>query len=367
VSREPQSGGDRTAAKRPTAPHTPEPAGSPGLPPPSDPAATDRHRIAVWFRSIAARFRRRFGARSRRREPAVWLVAPGALFFILLVGLPLVIVVWTSFLHINAGNIAHWTTAPFAALRNYVDGITGPSVLGVSALTSVWISVKFALIATLVSTPIALFAALSVYHNFRGRAVLRSIYIVPYIIPGFVVALLAQIAFLNHYGAVDRLLSTLHIASVNTLWLIGPNAFWTMTFTEIWEVWPFIYLLLLAGLQAIPRDQLEAATVDGAGWWARLRYIVLPQLKGVYALAFGLATLFHFGNFTLPYILFGNTPPSSVDVLPLNIYFAGFRGFDFGVASATAIFNILLLAVPVTIYLWLARLRPARRRSLALA
>ena len=194
-------------------------------------------------------------------------------------------------------------------MRNYADGLTGPSVLGVSALASVWISLKFALISTLVSTPIALFAALSVYHKFRGRALLRSIYLVPYVIPGFVVALLAQIAFLNHYGAVDRLLSTLHLGSGNTFWLIGPNAFWAMTFTEIWEVWPFMYLLLLAGLQAIPRDQLEAATVDGAGWWARLRYIVLPQLKGVYALAFGLATLFHFGNFTLPYILFGNTPP----------------------------------------------------------
>jgi multiple sugar transport system permease protein len=333
----------------------------------SDPAARDRHHVGVSFRPVAVRFSRRSRARSGPREPAVWLVAPGALFFIVLVGVPLVIVVWTSFLHIDEGNIAHWASAPFAALRNYADGLTGPSVLGVSALTSVWISLKFALISTVVSTPIALFAALSVYHKFRGRALLRSIYLVPYVIPGFVVALLAQIAFLNHYGAVDRLLSTLHLGSGNTFWLIGPNAFWAMTFTEIWEVWPFIYLLLLAGLQAIPRDQLEAATVDGAGWWARLRYIVLPQLKGVYALAFGLATLFHFGNFTLPYILFGNTPPSSVDVLPLNIYYAGFRGFDFGVASATAVFNILLLAVPATVYLWIVRLRPARRRSVALA
>ena len=126
---------------------------------------------------------------------------------------------------------------------------------------------------------------------------------------------------------------------------------------------PGLALLLLAGLQAIPRDQLEAATVDGAGWWARLRYIVIPQLKGIYALAFALSTLYHFGNFTLPYIMFGNTRPSSTVTLPINIYYIAFQGFDFGIASATAVFNVVILAVPAVIYLWIVRFRPARARA----
>ncbi len=290
----------------------------------------------------------------------MWLAAPGAAFFIMVVGLPLVIVVWTSFLHIDESTLAHWATAPFAALGNYAAALTGPNTLGVPALQSLVISLEFSVLATAVSTPIALLAALSVHHEFRGRAILRSIYLVPYVIPGFVVALLAQIAFLNQYGAVDRVLSALHLAPAGTFWLIGPKAFWAMTATEIWEVWPFIYLLLLAGLQAISREQLEAATVDGAGWWARLRYIVLPQLRGVYGLAFLLSTLFHFGNFTLPFVMFGSTPPASVDVLPVNIYFRAFSGFDFGVASATAIINILLLVIPGAVYLSITRLRQAR-------
>jgi multiple sugar transport system permease protein len=300
-------------------------------------------------------------ARRRRREPAVWLVAPGALFFVVIVGIPLVIVVWTSLLNIGLSNIAHWASAPFDGLREYSAALTGPNVLGVSALQSVVISLEFAVYASVISTPIAFFAALSVYHRFRGRALLRSVYLVPYVIPGFVIALLAQIAFLNTYGPVDKLLAALHLASVNTYWLIGGgNSFWAMTFTEIWEVWPFMYLLLLAGLQGIPRDQLEAATVDGAGWWSRLRLIVIPQLRGIYALAFGLSTLYHFGNFTLPFILFGNTPPTSVDTLPLNIYYRAFRGFDFGQASATAVFNILILAVPAAVYLWVAHVARLR-------
>jgi multiple sugar transport system permease protein len=356
VSHRPQAGDGEAAKTRvPANPPTPGPVGGA-----LGAAELDDHHAAVRFNQIAVRLHRGAARTGRRREPAVWLAAPGALFFAILVGIPLVIVAWTSFLHIDESDLAHWATAPFAALGNYAAALTGPNVLGVSALASVWLSIKFSLIATVASTPIAFFAALSVYHKFPGRAVLRSIYLVPYVIPGFVVALLAQIAFLNQYGPVDRVLAALHITSVDTFWLIGPNAFWAMTITEVWEVWPFIYLLLLAGLQAIPRDQLEAATVDGAGWWARLRYVVLPQLKGIYALAFGLSTLFHFGNFTLPFVMFGNTPPTSVDVLPVNIYFRAFSSFDFGIASATAIFNIALLAVPAAIYLWVVRLRPRR-------
>jgi multiple sugar transport system permease protein len=293
--------------------------------------------------------------RSPRREPAVWLAAPGTLFFVVLVGIPLLIVIWTSFLHIDATNIANWTAAPFAALRNFTTALTKPTVTGVSALTSLWISVTFAVLSTVISTPIAFFAALSVHHRFRGRALLRSVYLVPYVIPGFVIALLAQLGFQDHTGGVDKLLSALHLANAGTYWLIGGNAFWAMTFTEVWEVWPFIYLLLLAGLQAIPKEQLEAATVDGADWWSRLRYIVIPQLRGIYGLAFVLSTLFHFGNFTLPYVLFGNTRPPSTITLPINIYYIAFQGFDFGVASATAVFNVVILAVPAAVYLWIAR------------
>jgi multiple sugar transport system permease protein len=362
VSREPRVGYGR-AVKNMTPAHTPAPgsggrAGEPAGPfgAPEDEIGTregDAHHKPRGFPWRAAG--------SRRREPAVWLAAPGALFFVVLVGIPLVIVLWTSFLHIGASNISHWATAPFADFRNYTSGLTGPNVLGVSVLRSVWISLEFAVLATVASTPIAFFAALSVYHSYRGRALLRSIYLVPYVIPGFVIALLGQLAFHDNSGGVDHLLSALHLASVNTYWLIGPNAFWAMTFTEVWEVWPFIYLLLLAGLQAIPRDQLEAATVDGADWWSRLRFIVMPQLKGIYALAFGLSTLFHFGNFTLPYVMFGNTRPTSTVTLPINIFYIAFNGFDFGVASATAIFNVMLLAVPAAVYLWVVRLRPARR------
>jgi multiple sugar transport system permease protein len=302
----------------------------------------------------------RVGAGRRRREHAAWMMAPTLGFLALIVGVPLVIVVVTAFLTINESNLANWLSAPFAGLKNFAAALTGPNVLGVSSLRSIWLSAAFSVLTTAVASPIGFLAALTVHQRSRGRAVLRSIYLIPYAIPTFVTALLARIIFLNNTGLLDRTLADLHLASRNTYWLIGPKAFWAMTATDIWAAWPLIYLLLLAGLQAIPREQLEAATVDGASSWQRLRHIVMPQLKGVYALAVLLSTFAHFGNFTLPYVMFGTPPPTSVDTLPVNIYFRAFSSFDFGVASATAVVTILVLGIPGVIYMRMTKMTRAR-------
>jgi multiple sugar transport system permease protein len=292
----------------------------------------------------------------KRREHAVWMMAPTMVFLLLIVGVPLVIVVVSAFLTINEANLSHWLSAPFAHLANFSAALTGPNVLGVSSLRSIWLSIAFSVLTTAVASPIGFLAALTVHQRSRGRALMRSIYLIPYAIPTFVTALLARIIFLNQDGLLDRVLSDLHLASRGTYWLIGPNAFWAMTATDIWAAWPLLYLMLLAGLQAVPREQLEAATVDGAGTWQRLRHIVMPQLKGVYALAVLLSTFAHFGNFTLPYVMFGTPPPTSVDTLPVNIYFRAFSSFDFGVASATAIVTILVLGIPGVIYMRMTRM-----------
>jgi ABC-type sugar transport system permease subunit len=101
------------------------------------PRATDGLAVASRTPPGPGADERPVAAGSRRREPAVWLAAPGALFFLLIVGIPLVIVIWTSFLRIGSGNIASWATAPCAGVSNYSTGLTGPNVLGVPVLESV--------------------------------------------------------------------------------------------------------------------------------------------------------------------------------------------------------------------------------------
>lgn len=301
-------------------------------------------------RSLVAALLRRGGDRP------LWMLIPCAIAMTVVVLVPVVFVIVQSVLNLNISTLHEWLAAPFAGLRNYVDAFTQTSVIGGNATSSILLSLGFSLLTTAVITPVGVLAAISVHRPFRGRAVVRALYLLPYVIPTFVVALIARLLFLNQSGLVDRVLSGLHIASASTYWLIGPNSFWAMTLTEIWSAWPFIYLMTLAALQSVPAEQYEAAVIDGASPLQVLRRVVLPQLSGVLKLAVLLSALHHLGNFTLAYVMFPSPPPQSVDVLPIETYYRAFSTYDFGVASAISVVTMLILLIPGYVYLRLTRM-----------
>lgn len=300
--------------------------------------------------------RRTAGLLARFLDRPLWMLIPCALALLVVVAVPVVITIYLSFLQLNVGTLRQWVSAPLAGLQNFASAFSGNNVLGVTAWHSLLISVGFSLITTAVVVPIGILAAISVNREFRGRALVRAIYLIPYVIPTFALALLARIMFLNQYGFVDRVLSRLGIASRGTYWLIGPHAFWAMTLTDMWATWPFIYLMALAGLQSVGRDQYEAAVLDGAGPVRKLFSIVFPQIRGLLFLAFLLSTLNHFGNFTLPYVMFSSPPPASAAVLPISAYFYAFTTFDYGAACAMAVVTMIVFIIPGYIYLRATRI-----------
>jgi multiple sugar transport system permease protein len=310
----------------------------------------------------------RRGARSvlqvvnRFLDRPLWMLIPCALALLVIVGIPVVLTIYLSFLQLDVSTLREWVHAPLTGWTNFSDAFSGTSVLGVTALHSLLISVAFSLITTAVVGPIGILAAISVNRDFHGRGVVRALYLVPYVIPTFVVALLARIMFLNHYGLIDRTLHRLGLASENTYWLIGPHAFWAMTLTDIWATWPFIYLMTLAGLQTVPREQYEAAVLDGATPLRKLTAVVFPQIRGLLLLALLLSTLNHFGNFTLAYVMFSSPPPTSAAVLPISTYFYAFTSFQYGTASAIAVITMLMLVIPGYIYLRATRIAERAER-----
>lgn len=286
----------------------------------------------------------------------LWMLIPCAVAMALVVLIPVILTVVLSVLNLNIGTLHEWLSAPFIGIRNYTSAFTHPSVITAGAGKAILLSLGFSFLTTIVITPLGVLAAISVHRPFKGRAAVRALYLVPYVIPTFVTALIARIMFLNHDGLVDKVLAALHIAPVNTYWLIGPHAFWAMTLTEIWAAWPFIYLMTLAGLQSVPHEQYEAAVLDGAKPGQTLRRVVLPQISGILKLGVLLSTLYHLGNFTLAYVMFSSPPPQSVDVLPIDTYYRAFSDYDFGVASAIAIITMVILLVPGYVYLRMTRM-----------
>lgn len=296
------------------------------------------------------------GLRRRKlNRPPFWLMAPALALLALIVFIPMLFAFWISLTGLNQYTIGDWLHAPFVGLRQYVQTLSPSGVFFSSLVESVKASVLFAVITTAIITPIGMGAALVYNEKFGGRAVFRAVALLPYTIPTFVNAIVWRMVFTAYTGPADVILSKLHLASVGMFWLIGPNSFWAMVIADAWAAWPFIYLLTLAALQSIPSDLYDAATIDGAAVWSRFRHVTLPGIRGTLGLALVLSTINHFNNFTLPFVMFGESPPAQVNVLPLNIYVSSFITFNFGLGAAMSVVALVIMLIPAVVYLRAAR------------
>jgi multiple sugar transport system permease protein len=286
----------------------------------------------------------------------LWLLWPGLLLLVVIIGIPFLLAFYISFLNLDQYSLRTWLQAPWVGLHNYIASFTNDNVVGASMYVSLGVSLGFSILTTLLILPIGILAALTVNTPYRGRGFVRTLYLVPYVIPTFVNGLIWRMMFLNGTGLIDRTLASLHLADVNTYWLLGGNSFWAMIIADTWAAWPFIYMMTLAGLQSLPAEVYEAAAVDGANFWQKLSQIILPQLRNTLALAVLLSTLNHFNNFTLPFVMFGTPPPVQVDVLPLNIYVSSFQLFNFGGGAAMSILTLIIVLIPGFLYIRSLRL-----------
>ncbi|WP_328540499.1 carbohydrate ABC transporter permease [Streptomyces sp. NBC_00344] len=304
-------------------------------------------RSRVFTSGIAAALSGKVAHRRERRP--LWLMWPAVSLLLLVVVIPFVLAVFMSFSRLNQYTLRHWLSAPWAGVDNYVAALRTSGLLH-----SLWLSVAFSVLTTAIAAPLGVLAALSVNGRFRGRGLVRSIYLVPYVIPVFVTGTMWRIV-LQPTGQVNHLLQQLGLGE-DTQWLVGSTSFWTLVGVDVWASWAFIYLMVLAGLQTIPSETYEAADLDGVGWWQKTIHVVLPQIKGQLALGLLLSTLHHFNNFTLPFLLFGSPAPDAVNLLPINIYQTSFQVFQFGLGAAMSVVSLILMAIPAVAYTRSARL-----------
>ena len=290
-------------------------------------------------RAPAPKRRRSIAARQR----PLWMLAPGGLLMTVVIVIPLLLGLYIALTDLDQYSLRRWLSAPFIGLQNFSEALTQTPLL-----RAVWLSVSFALISTIVTVPLGVAAAIVTQNAYQGRALVRAVFLIPYVLPSFVVATIWR-TMLQPDGIVNALL--LRAGVDGGLWLSGSQAYWTLILVEIWASWPFIYLLALSGLQSVDGEVHEASALDGASWWNKLRYVIFPYLKGPVALAFLLSTLNHINNFTLPYVLFGAPAPDAVNVLPMLVYVSSFQSFRFGLSAAMAIVSLILILIPLFIYL----------------
>ena len=275
-------------------------------------------------------------------------MAPTLVLLLLVIVVPFLIAIVISFLDLDQYSLRSWFEAPVIGFDNYSESFGSAGLLH-----SIWISLAFSVLTTLVCAPIGLLAALSVNTRFRGRFLVRSLFLIPYVLPSFVTATLWRF-ILRPDGVFNEMLAKFGIDGGQ--WLIGDKAFWALVIVDIWAAWPFVYMMTIAGMQSIPNELYEAADMDGVTWFEKIRYVVIPQIRHQLALGLLLSTLAHFNNFTLPFVLFGTPAPDPVLTLQVNIYQTSFQTFRFGLGSAMSVVSLILMIVPAVFYLRASKL-----------
>jgi multiple sugar transport system permease protein len=292
---------------------------------------------------------------SRRALPYL-LLAPALLFELLVHLVPMLGGLWMSFLELNQFFIREWLHAPLAGLDNYRFAVDFNSAVGAELLHSFAITTAFSLTTVALSWSLGIFAATLLQRRFRGRTLLRGLFLVPYALPVYTAAMIWKFMLDRSDGMVNAVLADLGLGG-GTFWLLGNNAFIGLVVTAVWRLWPFAFLVLMAGMQTIPGEIYDAAAVDGAGIWQRFRTITVPMLRPVSQVLVLVLFLWTFNDFNVPYILFDKSVPSAANLVSIHVYQSSFLTWNFGLGSAMSTLLLLFLLVATTAYLVLTSRR----------
>jgi multiple sugar transport system permease protein len=300
---------------------------------------------------------RRVRARTGRKLLPYLLLLPALIAELAIHVVPMLVGAWMSLLHLTQFFIRNWTAAPYGGLSNYRVAMDFSGPAGKELLHSFLITVAVTALVVGGSWLFGMAAAVLMDKPFKGRAVLRTLFLVPYALPVFTAVITWRFMFQRDTGLVNAVLSDqLRLVHGHPFWLLGDNSFVALVVIGIWRMWPFAFLTLTAGLQSIPADLHEAAAIDGAGHLRRLRTIILPLLRPVNSVLLIVLFLWTFNDFNTAYILF-DQPPAAADVISIHIYSASFMTWNFGLGSAMSVLLLAFLLIVTLGYLGTGRLR----------
>lgn len=290
-----------------------------------------------------------------RQRKIIWLHMPALVFMIVMTQIPFLLAVWFS---LHSWNLLEPALGfPFVGLANYVStffgdpnfwpiiGHTLELVLGATALTLVGGTI----LALLLNRPI------------RGKNALRALATVPFLVTPSVMALIWKNLLLSpSFGVIDWLLQTLHLSAVP--WF-SSFPLESVTFIVAWEWTPFVMLVLLASLQAIPDEVLEAARVDGTTAWQTFWLIIFPMLRRAYEVAILFGTIFIFQTFGEIYLTTGGGPGVATNTLPYYTYLTAFNSWQIGQAATLGVIGVAIAILAARIMLRFTADRTPEQRS----
>ena len=237
------------------------------------------------------------------------------------------------------------TRSSFIGVRNYVNIFKDAYFQ-----KSLWNTVKFTVLAVIAETFFGLVLALFVNSLQKGQHLVRTLLLLPMLVPTVTAALIWQTMFSNNNGIINQMLEFVKIAPVN--WLMDvKTAFNAILIIDIWQYTPLSFLLIYAELQTVPQSQYEAADIDGASYWNKLIHIILPDISTGIGMVVLLRTIDTFRLFDKINILTRGGPANSTATISQYIYQYGTKNLQIGYSSAASVIMTAAVLILASTYL----------------
>ncbi|HVF23426.1 MAG TPA: sugar ABC transporter permease, partial [Pyrinomonadaceae bacterium] len=285
---------------------------------------------------------RRFSSALNRRELLLpyLLVAPALVVLLALSIYPLLYSITISLQQETPAGVV-WTLGHFKRLAS--DGFFRTALVHTFVYAAAALTCEFLL---------GLGLALLLNQQIRGRGLFRASLLVPMMLPTVVVGVVWRLMLNPNFGAINGTLKQIGIDTESLTWTASPRlAFLAVIAVDVWQWTPFVFLVLLAGLQAIPQEPYEAALIDGSSRWQTFRHVTLPLLKPAILIVLLLRTMDLLRVFDQIFILTEGGPGFATEMISLYIYRAAFRFFDFGYAAAMSFVLLALTNLVSVVYL----------------
>ena len=277
----------------------------------------------------------------RTKSFIAFLVVPSFLLLAAVVFYPFFYNLMLAFGNMNLAKMRDWQ---FIGLRQFIKIFTEPSqpdFYEVFVRTIIWTVVNVTFHVTL-----GVFLALLLNQKIKGKAIYRTLLILPWAIPQYIVALTWRGMFNYEYGSINLIL-TKYLGMPAVEWLRSPTeAFLACIITNVWLGFPFMMVVALGALQSIPHELYEAAEIDGASWWKQFRSITIPLIRPVMIPAITLGIVWTFNNLNIVWLVSnGGEPSDKTHILVSFVYKAAFNFYSFSYAAALSLVIFLILFV----------------------
>jgi multiple sugar transport system permease protein len=279
------------------------------------------------------------------RTLAYLLLAPTVTVLLALTIYPLIYSIKLSF---QTGS-GHATLENFARL--FSDQFFLSALLHTFVYTAIALTIEFF---------IGLGLALLLNEKMRGRNAFRALFLLPMMLPPVVVGVVWRLMLNSNFGALNGTLKGFGVNTEALTWTASPKlAMASVIMADVWQWTPFMFLILLAGLQAIPQEPYEAALIDGSDAWRTFQHVTLPLLKPAILIALLLRTMDLLRVFDHIFILTEGGPGFATETLSLYIYRTAFRFSNFGYAAAMSFVLLLITNLISAGYIRLLEAREA--------